>query len=345
MTEKTFTPDGLDQLLLQALELDGRIPFARLAEIVGRSEQTVARRFRRMRDARVLRVIGLIDTVALGESTWVVRIQSRPDAALALADALARRSDVGWVSVTSGGSEISCVARSRSSRDRDELLLQRLPKTAQVTGISAQAMLHRFDVRTSWLPGPVRLTPEQEQAVLRQADLPGASAVSHRSRPAEDGGRPPVLDAEDDVLLAELARDGRAAVSALAAATGWSQARTARRIDELTSAGLLYFDTEIAIEMLGFRSLALMSMSVGAADLLGTGRALAQHPEVAFVAATTGSSNLFASVVCRDSAHLFRYVSEDLGALPAIRQLEISPILRRVKAGGTLMDGERLALP
>jgi DNA-binding Lrp family transcriptional regulator len=240
------------------------------------------------------------------------------------------------------------VARSRSTRDRDELLLQRLPKTAQVTGISAQAMLHRFDTRTSWVPGPPKLSGAQEQAVLDQAELP--KAATGRRGHNQSLGRPPAgrtapeLGAADEILLAELARDGRASMSALAAATGWTPARTARRVEELSASGLLYFDTEMAVEALGFRSLALMSMSVGAADLLATGEALARHDEVAFAAATTGSTNLFTSVVCRDAAHLFQYVSEGLGGLPAIRQVEISPALRRIKQGGTLMDGPRLAL-
>src|ERR1700761_2016388 len=99
MSEKTFTPDELDLLMLQVLELDGRIPFARVGGRLGFSEQTVARRFRRMQADGIVRVIGMIDTSALGESSWVVRIQSRPDAALALAEALARRPDVGWVTV------------------------------------------------------------------------------------------------------------------------------------------------------------------------------------------------------------------------------------------------------
>ena len=344
MAEKTFTADDLDLLMLQALELDGRIPFARLAEILDVSEQTVARRFRRMRAEGIVRVIGMIDTSALGESSWVVRIQSRPDAALALAEALARRPDVGWVTVTSGGAEIICVARSRTTRDRDELLLQRLPKTAQVTGISAQAMLHLFDTRRSWLPGPPRLSSEQEQAILAQVELATAFSVRRSGLSQTRSGRTaPELDAEDEILLAELARDGRATMSALAAATGWTPARTARRVEELAASGLLYFDTEMAVEMLGFRSLALLSISVGAGDLRATGEALGGHDEVPFVAATTGSTNLFASIVCRDAAHLFQYVSEGLGGLPAIRTVEIAPALRRVKQGGTLMDGLRLA--
>ena len=43
------TLDALDLKLLHALQIDGRAPFSRIAEVLGVSDQTVARRFRRLR--------------------------------------------------------------------------------------------------------------------------------------------------------------------------------------------------------------------------------------------------------------------------------------------------------
>src|ERR1700749_4148876 len=49
-------------------------------------------------------------------------------------DALAERPDVSWVTVDTAGCEVTCAVRSLSSRDREHLLVQRLPQTAAVTG-------------------------------------------------------------------------------------------------------------------------------------------------------------------------------------------------------------------
>jgi hypothetical protein len=49
-----------------------------------------------------------------------------------------------------------------------------------------------------------------------------------------------------------------------------------------------------------------------------------------------------AALVCRDAADLYRYVTEQIGAIDTVRQVEISPVLRRVKQAGTLMSGGRL---
>jgi DNA-binding Lrp family transcriptional regulator len=342
--QKTITFDELDHKLIHALQLDGRVPFARFAQLLEVSEQTVARRFRRMSSAGVLRVVGMVDNAALGESTWMVRIQSRPDAAGAIAEALAARDDVGWVSLTSGGAEILCSARSRTSQERDELLLRRLPNTGQVTGFSANATLHRFDHPASWTTGLGELTADQAEALTTEGIGGGARSAdtwsSDRRRETDL-----VLSREDDLLLAELAFDGRTPIARLAQVTGWTPGRVSRRMEELMHSGLLYFDTEIAVEALGFRSMAMLWIAVTPAELQATGAALAGHQEVVFAAACTGVSNLVCVASCRDFQHLYHYVSEGLGALPAIRRLEISPILRRLKQNGSRMKDQRMVIP
>ncbi|MFF7673955.1 Lrp/AsnC ligand binding domain-containing protein [Actinacidiphila glaucinigra] len=61
------------------------------------------------------------------------------------------------------------------------------------------------------------------------------------------------------------------------------------------------------------------------------GQALAAHPETACVAATTGSSNLVAVVICSGTPELYRYLCECVGALDGVRLVETVPSLRLVK--------------
>ncbi|HST82134.1 MAG TPA: Lrp/AsnC family transcriptional regulator [Kineosporiaceae bacterium] len=340
MSEKTLTLDEVDHQLLHALQLDPRVPFVRFARLVDVSEQTVARRFRRLRSAGVVRVVGLIDPMSLGQSSWLIRIQSRPDAAAVLADALARRPDIGWVTLGSGGSEIFCVIWSRTSRERDELLLQRLPKTAQVIAFSAHSVLHVFDAPDGWTTGGRRL-PEEAAASLRSQAL-GGGAQPWSTRAVDPTAKSLELSAGDEALFKELEVDGRAPVSKLAELTGWTAGRVNRRLEELVRAGLLYFDTEVALETIGLQSSALLWLTVSPGRLQATGEALAGHDEVVFVAATTGTTNLVASVACRDTTHLYQYVTESLGTLDLVG-LEVAPNLRRIKQGRSMMVDGRLA--
>src|SRR3954467_13360551 len=88
--------DRLDRQLVDALMVDGRAPFSRLAEVLGVSDQTVTRRYRRLRGEGLLRVIGLPIGMRVGLYQSQVRVQCVPGAAGAIADALARRPDIAW---------------------------------------------------------------------------------------------------------------------------------------------------------------------------------------------------------------------------------------------------------
>ena len=56
---ESITVDRLDRQLAQCLTADGRAPFSAIAAVIGVSDQTVARRYRRLRSAGLLRVAGL----------------------------------------------------------------------------------------------------------------------------------------------------------------------------------------------------------------------------------------------------------------------------------------------
>ncbi len=50
-------------------------------------------------------------------------------------------------------------------------------------------------------------------------------------------------------------------------------------------------------------------------------------------------------VHCRDNDALYEYLTEHLGALKAVQQVELVPVIRTVKRAGMLMDGSRLVDP
>jgi DNA-binding Lrp family transcriptional regulator len=89
--------ERIDRQIVQCLVYDVRAPFRRIAEVLGVSEQTIARRYRALRANGALRVRGLLDARASGQQRWFVRVQCRPDAADTLAEAIAGREDVSWV--------------------------------------------------------------------------------------------------------------------------------------------------------------------------------------------------------------------------------------------------------
>lgn len=110
--------DDLDRALVHALQIDGRASFRQIAEVVGTSEHTIARRYRRLRLQGLLRVVGMLDGTRFGQTSWAVRLVCTPDAAGPVAEALARREDTVWVRLLSGGTEIACGVPVRRGRGR-----------------------------------------------------------------------------------------------------------------------------------------------------------------------------------------------------------------------------------
>jgi DNA-binding Lrp family transcriptional regulator len=326
--------DQIDRQIVHCLQRDGRASFRRIAEVLAVSEQTVARRFRSLQGAGVLRVLVLPDARAVGQQIWFVRILCRPGAADALADAVAARDDVSWVAITAGGGEVVCATSTDPGAAHGSVLLDRLPRTNQVLSFTAFSVLHMYtggEAEWAALDDPLSDT---QIALL----LDGAAPAG--SRPPTPG----VIRDKDAPLFAALEKDGRAGVVELAREIGWPQSRVSARLEELIGSGVARVDLDVVPEPFGFHVVAYLWLTVAPADLDATGRALSLHPETSFAAAVTGVANLLTAVTCRDADALYTYVSAKVGALPAVRQAEIVPVLRRVKQAGTRVRNGRLVL-
>jgi DNA-binding Lrp family transcriptional regulator len=291
---ETTMIDAVDRQIIHILSIEPRASFRVIADVTGISDQTAARRYRRLREAAGLRVLGVPDGSRLGWTDWFVRLQTTPGGADAIAEALARRPDTRWVHLASGGTEIVCTLQARTEEQRDALFLRGLPGSRRVVQISAHSILHNF------APGPWR----EATRALSAAQLEKLPRYAH----PENGTRGALL-AADEPLLAELARDGRASNAAIAAVIHWHESTVRRRIDELRHSGLLYFEVDIDNQVLGLNTHALLWLSVEPARLEEAGSTLATHPEIPFAAATTGPANLVASAVFRDTQHLYEYLT------------------------------------
>jgi DNA-binding Lrp family transcriptional regulator len=334
---KSYQPDQLDAVdrqLLHALTVAPRAPFRLLAQVMGVSDQTVARRYRRLAETAGLRVIGLIDGQRAGWVNWLVRLQTAPGSAQRIADTLAQRPDTRWVRLYSGGTEIICTVQARSPEQRNTLFLHGLPGSRHVTAITAHSILHVFspDAYAGYAAGLSATQLAALREAVPEAPLPpGDASPPPGTAPACTPPGATVLRADDDPLLAELARDGRAPVAALAGATSWHESTVRRRIEELQRAGLLHFDIDIADAALGISATVMLWLKVEPAHLEAAGRAIAAHPEVPFAAATTGPSNLAVSAVFRDTRQLYAYLTTRLAGIPGLQSAETAPIIGTVK--------------
>jgi DNA-binding Lrp family transcriptional regulator len=327
---ESITVDEVDRQLAHCLSVGPRATHRQIAEVLGVSDQTVARRYRRMRSAGALRVVGVKNRKKLGELGWFLRMRCVPGAGGGIAAALARRKDTGWVQLLSGDTEVLCSLRS-DARDERDSLISKLPRGGRVVEVTAHSLLHMFTGLSGGLDYLAVLPPE------RVAPLRYALAGDPVGRePAGKGGAVELAEA-DLALLRELGVDGRMGHADLAVATGWSESTVRRRMEQLAGSGLLVFHLEVDLPAFGFCAAAWLWISVPPSELEAVGKALAAFPEVAYAAATTGPANLAACVICRTDPELYEFLTQKVGGIAAIGRIETAPIIRTVKQASVML--------
>ncbi|MFF3067188.1 Lrp/AsnC family transcriptional regulator [Kitasatospora sp. NPDC057936] len=308
--------DLLDRRLVCALQVDGRAETGRIAEVLGVSARTVTRRLARLRGAGVLRVVRMPDVEDAAVGALLLRVRVLRGTVDAIAKALADRPDVPFVDVMLGGQEIGAVMLSDAG-GRDRLLYGQLPATAAVTETTTHAVLHAYADAGQW------------QAGYLDADEAAALARPVAPRPRT----PPPSDELDHALLARLTEDARQSHAALAEAVGAPESTVRRRLHRLDESGLLRTHATVDPRLLGLAVDANLWLDVPPGRLAETGAALARHPHVHGVLATSGPTNLMAAVFCRDHAGLYRFVTDTLGPL-GVTRAETAIVARAVKRAG-----------
>jgi Lrp/AsnC family transcriptional regulator for asnA, asnC and gidA len=98
--------DETDLRIIAALQADGRLPFVELAAKVSVSESSARRRYKRLVDSGLLRVVGVADVVALGLVRADVHVRVKGVSVDDVATALAALAEVDWVATCVGGADI-----------------------------------------------------------------------------------------------------------------------------------------------------------------------------------------------------------------------------------------------
>ncbi|UGQ12184.1 AsnC family transcriptional regulator [Yinghuangia sp. ASG 101] len=321
--------DDLDRGLVHALEIDGRAPFSRIAEVLGVSESTVARRYRRLRAHGQCRVVGVRDVRRTGQPTWVLRARCSPAATDAIGFALADAPEAAWVQGCSAGTEVWCSVRADPADEHNLALTRRLGRTPGVLAVTAVRVLRVV------VGGPQSFSFTSKLSAAQQNALASAApAVSWDGPPPE----PSTLDAP---LLRALSVDGRASYADLARTCRVSEAAVRRRLDVLRRAGVVFFEQETDLTALGHGTTALLWMTVRPSRVAAVSDAVASHPAVAFAAVTTGAVNLSAYVACRDVGELYGVVVDGFGALDGVEHIDTAPVAVTYKREGTVARGRR----
>ncbi|HEY3682685.1 MAG TPA: Lrp/AsnC family transcriptional regulator [Streptosporangiaceae bacterium] len=314
--------DALDRRIVAALLLSPRAGWPVIAAAVNASEATVSRRAARLLADRTVHATGTLDVLATGRGVPVfVRIRCRPGTAVEVANALTEWPTVRYVALVSGFAD--CLIEIVAT-DNDDLLRQtlvELPRIEGVQGSSSVVVLRRYTTGVSWDPG---LLPAEAVTALR-AQRPD------RWDRAQPESAAPALTHTDEALVAALADDGRMRWRDLAARAGVMESTARRRVGALFTGGALRLRTVVEPATLGLRVTAFIWLRVDPGKVDQVARRLATHPAVLLLSATAGEHNIYGEIALADHAELHRFLSDHLGAITGIRDLDVTLGLRTLK--------------
>lgn len=318
--------DTLDRMFVACLQANARASWSTIAMISGTSETTVARRVQQMTDSGILRIVGVLDAFRTGLGTpMLVRISCSPGMAGSVSAAIAARDDVRFVTTITGVAD--CVAEFIVP-DRGALhqvLAEELPAVKGVRSSDSLVVLRTFRAAQQWDP---QLLDRESTARLQ----------SHEMTPFEDGALTAVteLDEVDHTIAQALGEDGRMPYRDLSARVGVSETTIARRVDSLISTGCLHFRTVIAPALLGYGTEVMLWLTVDARHLDRVGRRLAEEASVKYLVATAGSYHLAGRVALPRHQDLYGLLTEKIGSLPGVRDVDVTFELQTLKRSWVL---------
>lgn len=321
--------DEVDRRIAAALQVNGRATWLQIARAVGSSESTVARRAQRLIEQGLLRIAAVIDPAPLGLGYPVlVQLRCGP-AASAVADTLAERADVRFLALVTGSFDIVMELIVPSRRYLASVLLDELTAIEGIRETTTESVVRNFKTSYDWSRGLLGESAAELEGSFGLKNVP----LGDTSLDSVDS-----VDSVDLQLVQLLGEDGRRSFADLAARLDISESVARRRVHAMCASGCVSFATFVAPELLGYDVELLCWMRVDLARLDDIANTLATLPEVRYLSATSGYSDLICEIILRSQDDLYAFSTKTLGGLTGIQSVDFGLELQTVKRAHLRMD-------
>ena len=156
-----------------------------------------------------------------------------------------------------------------------------------------------------------------------------------------------MVEEQDEKILAELQKNGRATNQELAEAVGMSTSACWRRVRALEESGAISgYSALVERERAGFATSAILHVSLERHDAKFVDEFVARvkrRSEVLECFATTGDADYHLRVVVRDMHAYNQFLDEFMFRVPGIRYVRTNMILKEIKTGVALPFDTRRA--
>ena len=126
-------PDSMDKQLVRLLGQDARQNSETLARQLNISSATVRRRLRKLIRSGSLHIVGVVDPARFGlPLTAIIALDVAHEKVKAVMEALVDRSEITWLSTTTGRFDIIARGQFASTNDLSDFLLGQVSETEGV---------------------------------------------------------------------------------------------------------------------------------------------------------------------------------------------------------------------
>jgi Lrp/AsnC family transcriptional regulator for asnA, asnC and gidA len=145
--------DGLDRLILQTLQEDGRAPFTQIARQAGVSEATIRARYRDLAEKGVVRTVGIVDPYALGfQAPAIIGVSVEPGTVEQVARKIGALSEVSYLVMTLGRFDLIVEVFCRDLPQLTNLLVQAIQTIPGVRATEMLMIARSYKLTYRWAP-------------------------------------------------------------------------------------------------------------------------------------------------------------------------------------------------
>ena len=335
--------DELDLALVDALRVDPRAPWSRLADPLGVDPATLSRRWARLTAAGDAWVTCYPSTDRLGYGlTALVEVECLADQVSALAARLAQDPQAATVEVVTGGADLLLTVGAIDPSGLTGYVLDRIGTLPGVLRTRTSLVERTVREGSRWHDGA--LDASQREAIAGRGHVPGGTPGGTADATAGKGRAADRQITEDRSLLMALGEDGRMPYAELAQRTGLPATTVRRRLAELRDSGRVVLRCDASPRLSGHPIGMHLWLELPADRLEPATAWFAGLPQTRMCGVTVGSTNLNVYLMARHLPELRRVEEEMTRRLPDIRVRERQLMLRTVKLVGRLLDPEGRAV-
>lgn len=130
------------------------------------------------------------------------------------------------------------------------------------------------------------------------------------------------LDSVDQYIIEAMRQDGRIAFAQIAQQLNVSPGMIRVRYNRLVEIGILKVVAVTNPLRMGYKTMAMIGIRTEGEKMLQVAEQVSAFEEVIYLIVVSGRYDIIAEVVCRDHAHLLRFLTEKLYKVEGVRESE-----------------------